>query len=701
MKKKLIEKTPPVKTRKGGWQVTIQEVKDVLVLNVWENKKLYARHAVNVVTHDFATWREKDQAWFDAKLEFAIGMTVEIYGDQYWHGQTYERLKKERWHLLEKDEKRIRELFEPKRSHGDGFQAIARAESDRKRNMRETAEERRWKRVCDMMDRVPAIPDDLLSWSERKLTGGEDWLLKNKSTKDWHCSACGGTVKDFDEKKVKNNDVIQCPICNLSVRIRKRKSSIMISDRVMLIQPIDEEVSVARHFKVTVSFEPHEGEKKVTELDENARLILTKDPKEKRACIIYWEQWGRFDDESNPAGQRITPCYLYDGNADKIEEAFRGTEYEPWSRLFPQFARSGIKLDYNCMMIGVRNERYVSMMEMLFRGRFLELMKGESENISVWSYGYVGSALDINGKTIEEVFRIEDRQKINRIRDANGGHKMLAWMQWSDEYGEKLPDEQLKWLERNNVHPVDAGIITEHMTVVQAINYVKRQQAESYWGKSAKIVIDQYEDYIRMCKRLKKNTADEMVYRPRELKRRHDEAVQEIAAREAELQAAEYSRKYKEAEKVLKEIRTKFEYAGESYRIIVPRKIVDVVKEGRVLHHCAGSTDRYFDRIKQHETYIVFLRKIEEPDTPFYTIEVEPGGAIRQHRGMYDEEPDLDKVKPFLKEWQGVIRQRMTQEDHEKAAVSKKKREANIAELKEKNNARVLQGLMEDFMEAM
>ena len=68
---------------------------------------------------------------------------------------------------------------------------------------------------------------------------------------------------------------------------------------------------------------------------------------------------------------------------------------------------------------------------------------------------------------------------------------------------------------------------------------------------------------------------------------------------------------------------------------------------------------------------------------------------------MYDEEPELDQVKPFLREWQREIRKRMSKKDRELAAVSKEKREANIAELKAKNNTRVLNGLMEDFMEAI
>ena len=192
-----------------------------------------------------------------------------------------------------------------------------------------------------------------------------------------------------------------------------------------------------------------------------------------------------------------------------------------------------------------------------------------------------------------------------------------------------------------------------------------------------------------------------MVYRPKELRRRHDEAVAEIELREAELKADEYSRRFPEAEKVLKEIKERYEYENDTYMIMVPSRIVEIVEEGRALHHCAGNTDRYFDRIAQRETYICFLRKKAEPEVAYYTIEVEPSGTIRQHRGYLDEEPEIELVKPFLREWQKAIRKRLTENDRKYAAISAVKREQNIEELKAKNNTRVLEGLMEDFMEAV
>ena len=52
----------------------------------------------------------------------------------------------------------------------------------------------------------------------------------------------------------------------------------------------------------------------------------------------------------------------------------------------------------------------------------------------------------------------------------------------------------------------------------------------------------------------------------------------------------------------LHEIKERYEYENEEYKIIVPESLVDIVKEGRALHHCAGSSERYFDRIETRET---------------------------------------------------------------------------------------------------
>ena len=163
MKKKLIENTPPVKPKNKGWQITIQEIGEILVINAWYDKKLHGRHAVNVKTYDHATWSEKDKTWMGTKVESVIGMSPEEYGQQYWSG-SYSRYEKERWIISEKDDERIRELFpaESWKSKESTLSRIADKETELGQKRRRTAEERRQNRVWEMMMRVPGYPGDFL-----------------------------------------------------------------------------------------------------------------------------------------------------------------------------------------------------------------------------------------------------------------------------------------------------------------------------------------------------------------------------------------------------------------------------------------------------------------------------------------------------------------------------------------------------------
>ena len=37
------------------------------------------------------------------------------------------------------------------------------------------------------------------------------------------------------------------------------------------------------------------------------------------------------------------------------------------------------------------------------------------------------------------------------------------------------------------------------------------------------------------------------------------------------------------------------------------------------------------------ETYLLFLRRAARPDVPWYTLEIEPGGNIRQKKSVLNE----------------------------------------------------------------
>lgn len=678
MKQKWIEQIPIMKPiTKERYSIKVRHEKDLLILDLFNYQKHDGRYCMNIQTGEH-----------------------KIYKDGIWHTWSINniwRTNQQNYYISKKDEQLISRLLDISEGYSFYYTIKGKEYSYNKEKQRR-AYDNKVEKINELMKQVPMLPNEADQWIfERK--GNRDYIFVNQ--KNAVCTACQKTVQAAG---LKNNQILQCPECHKKVQVKTRSKKMEEKTQAMFLQKINHEMCVARHFDILLEW--NQGGREVY-WNEAVRIIIYKDKcqshdlkslkkgkkkypevyynQDKKSNYIGFEEWWI----SNPANRRIQEEYLYPKG---ITEALEDTEFKKWIRTFETIAAAGQMMQYNNLMIDNCTD-LANVAEYLIKGKFYRLLNDITNQKVV--------PINIHSQKIEEIFKIKDRQKINRIRDKNGGKYMLCWLQWADKENKKITDEVLSWLERETIRPSDiASISIQYMSIQQIMNYVIRQQQESYPQYDCQHVIGQWNDYLRMALILHKDIDDEMIYRPRELKRRHDEAVVEIQLRQEELQAEKYSERYPQAEAVLKMIRNKLEYIGENYLIRVPERIVDVIKEGRYLHHCVGATDRYFERIKNHETYICFMRKKTEPDTPFYTIEVEPGGTIRQHRGMYDEEPEFESVKPFLLEWQRVIKKRMTKQDHERATESKQKRLENIDDLKKKNNIRVLKGLEEDFMDA-
>ena len=91
----------------------------------------------------------------------------------------------------------------------------------------------------------------------------------------------------------------------------------------------------------------------------------------------------------------------------------------------------------------------------------------------------------------------------------------------------------------------------------------------------------------------------------------------------------------------------KLEMSDDKYAIIACKNLIDLVKEGRTLSHCVGS---YIQSVGNGKEYILFLRKKNMIDTPFFTIDVTPNKIVRQIHG-YGNCNISDDIKPFIQNW--------------------------------------------------
>ena len=611
---------------------------------------------------------------------------------------------------------------------------------------RRNTEDRRVGRVQDLMDRIPDVPKDFEDWCYNFMFGGIPGTASyHATTKLWYCSECHeeserDSFRYEDGSRAKTNTVGFCPVCGARVTVGRKTLKytpvIKYSSQVVMFNDIDDNLAVVRYFDISAYTDPEAimvTKGKHMDIAENIRIVLHKGVdagmigtllgrKKVAPCKIYYRQYhfNEFDYKSNPAHRTEKPCMCYPNG--EITAALKDTVYHKWAQPFEYFCKTGRMIDYNRCMVAYKGTTPM-ITEMLVKGRFTKIAEQYITEISLFTgerERYSDMVINERGRTANEVLMLKDTQAVNRLRDMDGDYNTLRWLRWAEREKRKMSQQALEFFSKNGISPTEIDFIYPRMTPEQIMNYLLRQQQESckgmpiskksWYGGQGYGILERWSDYFAMAKDLNKKIGDEMIYRPRDLAERHREYTEECNKKRAIIQAKkdkeaakrqadEYRKKFPTAATILKDIKPKFEYSNGDYMIIVPKALTDIIFEGSQLHHCAGATDRYFDRIVQRETYICFLREKKNPKQPFYTIEVEPGGTIRQHRGMYDEEPDIELIKPFLRDWQKEIRKRMKEEDRKAAEISKKKRAENIKELEAKGNVRVLKGLMEDFMD--
>lgn len=711
MRWRLIEKIQEQKPKKKGWIVKPQYIGDILLLDIYTDKVRESRYCIHRETgeHGYKKIGEKQK---QSKLITCLGGNpMESY--RYYHcsyGFDMNDLK-----FDSKNEEKETEDFLEKVGYrsGDWYEKIEYLEINFDREKRWNAEMQKSKRQQELINRIPDAPENIREWLYGK-EAEEEYIFYDKSKGKWGCSCCGAETLDTELKrlsnggKVRHNDLVECPKCKKRIVAKKRTDKVRKKTGLYLIAPINQEASVIQYCDARINWEYG---RYTVELEEAVLVMAYKIGVNKRrknhVQLFYADGWGNFE-TGNRINKRAKEGYLYPGDYNDVLE---NTVYKDGIRVLHQLAAAGERLNYNKLLIGIQQLlNFENVVEYLFKGRFHRMLRETVEKVDVWGGGSYYGKLRLTGETLEEVFKIKDRQKINRIRDQDGGEEMLAWMRWSDTSNKKVSQDTLEYMIANGIDPGDIEFVEDKMSPQQVMNYIEKQRAAGYQYRTVPEVLGQWGDYLSMCKAQNKNMDDEMVYKPRDLKLRHDQAVTDAnqlqivkeMERNKEVRAAEAKKmreKYPQAEKNLEDIRARYEYENAEYIIIVPHDLVEIIEEGQALHHCAGATERYFDRIESRETYICFLRRVEQPGIPFYTIEVEPSGTIRQHRSYMDEEPGIEEIRGFLREWQKELKKRLTEKDKQLAMISKEKREQNIAELKEKNNTRVLKGLAEDFME--
>lgn len=526
---------------------------------------------------------------------------------------------------------------------------------------------------AEQLHKVPMLPKDWDNWV-RKTGTLKNYIFyeyKKSGVKEGYCTWCEKTVP---VKGAKHNKTSKCSCCNRPIEyksVNRMAREVSSSETVYLLQRCGEKV-VLREFIAQKVY------------DKESYMDLQFECTERRR-ILYDENF------------QGTEFYygLYKGDfkgwiQGTLKHGFlyrEPTEYEE-GRVYGKSLSSLAKKE-------------------LKKTGFVEMLK-KYKKISPVTYFYVYNAFPNLERLIkanlfglvEDVFDSYkrpgitdnsdlakalgiDKFRMGRLRQKQGSLLYLEWLKYEKKKSTVIADETIDWFVHNGIHPDKIQFIVDRMSVLQVKNYLQKQQRGS--GRTIKSLISTWEDYLDMAKRAKVDINDKIIYRARYLLKRHEEMIQLIESLDLELKVAEINEKYPGVEKVCKQIREKYAYEGKDYKVIVPTGTEDILNEGRYLHHCINKKDVYFSRIIDGESYILFLRKTENADAHYYTLEVEPDAVIRQKRTEFDrQKADIDDVTNFLKSWQKEVQKRLKKEDYEAAKRSRRLRECEIKDLRKK-----------------
>ena len=144
-----------------------------------------------------------------------------------------------------------------------------------------------------------------------------------------------------------------------------------------------------------------------------------------------------------------------------------------------------------------------------------------------------------------------------------------------------------------------------------------------------------WRDYLDDCKLLKMDVQNESIRYPTELYEAHQNTILRVQMK----QNAKLDRKIRKRAKELQNY--VYQYRG---LIIRPAaSYSELLKEGNVLQHCVA---RYGERYAEGNTIILFIRQVDTPKKPYFTVEV-TNGDIQQVRGLKNCNPG-GKVKAFV-----------------------------------------------------
>lgn len=243
--------------------------------------------------------------------------------------------------------------------------------------------------------------------------------------------------------------------------------------------------------------------------------------------------------------------------------------------------------------------------------------------------------LCISEKSLKKALGVSSPQ-LEQMRRINATKSEYSIIKLASDNGIPLIADKL--VKRLAKYSTDRHISQNIESIFKIFHTEKRLEQLCDYFKTNPDVVTDYADYLVQLQKLHRDTTQASELFPKNFAQRHADFAALIEfEHNAQINGKIEERANKNA--------STYECEIGNYIFKLPHKAEEIIKEGKILHHCVGT---YCDKVADGKCIIVFCRKKDNPDKPFATGEFIDGKSI-QFRANANSQPPKSAMMAWEK----------------------------------------------------
>lgn len=494
---------------------------------------------------------------------------------------------------------------------------------------------------------IRPLPQSVHKWIDNTVMAYSRYMFYDANRKKHttaRCSVCGNEVTI---NKVRSGDKVTCPVCHKKCTAkpyRKYLNSNGFCNRetIMYLQPFKDTRFCAREFTVVYFYTPGEIKPRIR-IKELVRTTCDFDGQKMRVQeqYTYDKNYKGGDWRKDFCRSVNSSLQLYPGTLNKIFKRVKG--FNKWHIDYGKIARLCNPIAFEKLYNAVNQ---VASLNNIIDNGLINLAR------DVITYTYRCTEFDLAKGSLRKSFGItKDDLKI--LKQLNPKLYEFKLYKAYKQTGRKIDIEELKeFFAIRSMIGCDVNDmlrILEYSSLRKFCKFFRKwenenctsQDKDSWWDPRRTFFRD-YKDYIENATLLEYDLSNLEVLYPKKFKQAHDLASDIVNDKNfSEGELPQIARQYEKYSNL-------YSYEDKDFCIMPPRRHNDLKNEGKTLCHCVAT---YAKKVATEKTIILFVRKTNEKEKPYFTLELNPVTLrIEQCRG-FENCSYPNEVKKFIDKW--------------------------------------------------